>query len=273
MFGFLKRKKDGAGTLDPSAPHDGDGKSEVQIRIRDIHKSFGPYQVLKGVDLDLYRGKINIIIGGSGQGKSVLLRHVIALMKPDQGSIFIDGEDIVPMDNYQLDRIRKKFGMLFQYAALFDSMSVFDNIAFPMREHTKWKESEIKDRVVQRLEQLQLGHAAYKFPAELSGGMKKRVGLARALALNPEIIIYDEPTTGLDPVLTREVDNLILETARREKITSLIISHDMASTFRIGDYVAMLYQGKIVAAGPPSEIKHHEHPGLREFLEVSRVAL
>jgi phospholipid/cholesterol/gamma-HCH transport system ATP-binding protein len=273
MFGFWKRKEtNSAAETNSVAPPPAPG-GDVQISIRGVQKSFGPHHILKGVDLDLFRGKINIIIGGSGQGKSVLLRHVIALMKPDAGQIYIDGEDIVPMDNYQLDRVRKKFGMLFQYAALFDSMSVIDNIAFPMREHTKWSDAEIKDRVMQRLEQLQLKHAAYKFPAELSGGMKKRVGLARALALNPEIIIYDEPTTGLDPVLTREVDNLILETARREKITSLIISHDMASTFRIGDYVAMLYQGKIVAAGPPDEIKKSDHPGLREFLEVSRVAL
>jgi phospholipid/cholesterol/gamma-HCH transport system ATP-binding protein len=249
------------------------GEDPVHIRVRGVHKAFGPHQVLKGVDVDLYRGKINIIIGGSGQGKSVLLRHVIALMKPDSGQIFIDGQDIVPMDTYQLNEVRKKFGMLFQYAALFDSMTVMDNIAFPLREHTRLSEKEIKDQVLERLEQLGLKGAEMKYPAELSGGMKKRVGLARAIVLKPKIIIYDEPTTGLDPVLTKSVDEMILETARREQVTSLVISHDMASTFRIGDHIAMLYEGKIVAAGPPSEIKDSQHPGLRAFLDVARVSV
>lgn len=272
MFGFFKRKKKEEPPTTPEA-RDTAGKDPVHIRIRGLYKSFGEHQILKGVDLDLMRGKINIIIGGSGQGKSVLLRHVIGLLKPDKGEVWIDGQNIVPMNNYDLDAVRKKFGMLFQYAALFDSMTVLDNIAFPLREHTRLSEKEIRERVMERLKQLQLEHAVNKFPAELSGGMKKRVGLARALALNPEIIIYDEPTTGLDPVLTKSVDDMILEVAQREKATSLIISHDMASTFRIGDHVAMLYGGKIVAAGPPSEIKKSDNPGLREFLEVSRVSL
>ena len=268
MFGFFTRKKV---EQDTEASKPMEERDPVHIKIRNVHKAFGAFKVLRGVDLDLFRGKINIIIGGSGQGKSVLLKHVIALLEPDEGEIYVDGYNIVKKSDFELQPVRRKFGMLFQYAALFDSMSVLDNIAFPMREHTKFSEKEIKERVFERLKQLKLEQAITKFPAELSGGMKKRVALARALALNPEIIIYDEPTTGLDPVLTKEVDNLMLETAQREKVTSLIISHDMASTFRIGDYVAMLYDGKIVAAGPPSEIKNNPNPNLQEFLTVSGI--
>jgi phospholipid/cholesterol/gamma-HCH transport system ATP-binding protein len=274
MFGFLKKKPV---SIDDNATLPQVEKDPVHIKIRNIHKAFGEnkeHKVLQGVDLDLYRGKINIIIGGSGQGKSVLLKHVIALLVPDEGNIYIDGFDVVGKNEFELQPIRKRFGMLFQYAALFDSMSVLDNVAFPMREHTKMSEKEIKERVYYKLKQLQLEQALNKFPAELSGGMKKRVALARALALNPEIIIYDEPTTGLDPVLTKEVDTLILETAQREKVTSLVISHDMASTFRVGDFVAMLYQGKIVAQGHPRDLRGaDQHPALREFLEVAKVKL
>jgi phospholipid/cholesterol/gamma-HCH transport system ATP-binding protein len=240
-----------------------------------LYKSFGENNevpVLAGVDLDLYRGKINIIIGGSGSGKSVLLKHVIALIKPDAGDITIDGVSIIGKDEFELQSVRRKFGMLFQYSALFDSMSVFDNIAFPMREHTKLTNKEIRERVAFRLGQLKLEHAIDKFPAELSGGMRKRVALARALSLNPQIIIYDEPTSGLDPVLTKEVDTLIVETAQQEKVTSLVISHDMASTFRIGEYVSLLRAGKIVASGTTKDMMKSDNPWMREFIELSGVS-
>src|SRR5262245_22325199 len=170
---------------------------EHQIRIRGIHKAFGEHRVLRGVDLDIERGKINIIIGGSGQGKSVLMKHVMGLLKPDAGHIWVDGADIVPLDDYAINSVRRKFGMLFQYAALFDSLTVEQNVAFPLHEHTKKSKSEIKDIVTQRLHSLGLRNIERKFPAELSGGQRKRVGLARALVLEPEILLYDEPTTGL----------------------------------------------------------------------------
>jgi phospholipid/cholesterol/gamma-HCH transport system ATP-binding protein len=271
MFEFLRRTKSQPEESSSEASADSD---PVHIRIKGLYKAFGEnkeHKVLTGVDLNLYRAKINVIIGGSGSGKSILLKHVIAIIEPDSGEILIDGVNIVGKDDFELQPIRKKFGMLFQYSALFDSMSIFDNIAFPIREHTKFSEKQVKDRVFDLLKHLKLQESAYKFPAELSGGMRKRAGLARALALNPRIIIFDEPTTGLDPVLTKEVDSLIVETLQREKMTGLMISHDMASTFRIGDYVSMLHEGKIVASGTPQEMMENKHPLLQEFIELSGV--
>jgi phospholipid/cholesterol/gamma-HCH transport system ATP-binding protein len=240
-----------------------------QIRIRGIEKAFGEHQVLRGVDLDIERGRINIIIGGSGQGKSVLMKHLMGLLKPDHGHIWVDGEDIVPLDDYELNRVRRKFGMLFQYAALFDSLTVEENVAFPLVEHTRKSKSEIKKLVRQRLESLGLKNIERKFPAELSGGMRKRVGLARALVLEPEILLYDEPTTGLDPVATKNVDDMIRDISKQTGVTSVVISHDMASTFRIADRISMLYEGKIIASGHPDEILRSHHPFLREFVEMS----
>src|ERR1700744_4434369 len=221
-------------------------KSErYQIRIRGLKKTFGQHKVLKGVDLDVERGKINIIIGGLGQGKSVMMKHLMGLLKPDAGQIYVDGEDIVPLDDYELNRVRRKFGMLFQYAALFDSLTVEQNVAFPLVEHTKKSKSEIHDAVMQRLQSLGLRNIEKKFPAELSGGMRKRVGLARALILEPEILLYDEQTTGLDPVATKNVDAMIREISKETGVPSVVISHDMASTFRIADRISILYEGKI----------------------------
>src|SRR6201996_7698670 len=240
-----------------------------QIRIRGLQKSFGPHKVLRGVDLDVERGKINIIIGGSGQGKSVMMKHLMGLLKPDAGRIYVDGEDIVPLDDYELNRVRRKFGMLFQYAALFDSLTVEQNVAFPLVEHTKKSKSEIHDAVMQRLQSLGLRNIEKKFPAELSGGMRKRVGLARALILEPQILLYDEPTTGLPPVATKNVDDMIRDISAETGVTSVVISHDMASTFRIANRISMLYEGKIAISGTPDEIKKSKLPFVREFVEMS----
>jgi phospholipid/cholesterol/gamma-HCH transport system ATP-binding protein len=243
-----------------------------QIRIRGLHKTFGVHHVLRGIDLDLERGKTNIIIGGSGQGKSVLMKHLMGLLKPDEGHIWVDGEDIVPLGDVEMSRLRRKFGMVFQYAALFDSMNVVENIAFPLIERYKLPSAEIMERVRDLLARLDLARVAgieQKFPAELSGGQRKRVGLARALIDRPQILLYDEPTTGLDPVATKNVDEMIRRTADEFGVTSVVISHDMASTFRIGDRVAMLHAGQIIVDGTAREVLASTQPELREFIEIS----
>jgi phospholipid/cholesterol/gamma-HCH transport system ATP-binding protein len=253
-----------------SAGDDVSERSELyQIRIRGIEKAFGAHKVLKGVDLDIERGRINIIIGGSGQGKSVLMKHLMGLLKPDAGRIWVDGEDVVPLDDYELNRVRRKFGMLFQYAALFDSLTVEQNVAFPLVEHTRKSKDEIHELVVKRLHTLGLRNIEKKFPAELSGGMRKRVGLARALVLEPEILLYDEPTTGLDPVATKNVDDMIRDISNETGVTSVVISHDMASTFRIAHRISMLYGGQIAVSGTPDDIKRSRLPFVREFVEMS----
>jgi phospholipid/cholesterol/gamma-HCH transport system ATP-binding protein len=243
-----------------------------QIRVRGINKTFGVHHVLRGIDLDIERGKTNIIIGGSGQGKSVLMKHLMGLLKPDTGQIWVDGEDIVPLNDVEMGRMRRKFGMVFQYAALFDSMNVVENIAFPLLERYSLPTSEVMDRVRDLLRRLDLAHIAgleQKFPPELSGGQRKRVGLARALIDRPEILLYDEPTTGLDPVATKNVDEMIRRTADDFGVTSVVISHDMASTFRIGDRVSMLHAGRIIVTGTAREVLASQQPELREFIEVS----
>jgi phospholipid/cholesterol/gamma-HCH transport system ATP-binding protein len=243
-----------------------------QIRVRGLNKTFGPQHVLRGVDLDIERGKTNIIIGGSGQGKSVLMKHLMGLLKPESGQIWVDGQDLVPLGDYDMGRMRRKFGMVFQYAALFDSMNVVENIAFPLIERYRLSRAEIMERVRDLLRRLDLAGVSgieQKFPAELSGGQRKRVGLARALIDRPEILLYDEPTTGLDPIATKNVDEMIRRTADEFKVTSVVISHDMASTFRIGDRISMLYAGKILVTGTPEELLRSHHPELREFVETS----
>jgi phospholipid/cholesterol/gamma-HCH transport system ATP-binding protein len=247
-----------------------------QIRIRGLNKTFGPQHVLRGLDLDIERGKINIIIGGSGQGKSVLMKHLMGLLKPDSGEIRVDGEDVVALSDAEMRRLRRKFGMVFQYAALFDSLNVVENIAFPLLERYRLPRGEIMDRVRDLLKRLDLGHIAgieQKFPAELSGGQRKRVGLARALIDRPEILLYDEPTTGLDPVATKNVDEMILRASRDFGVTSVVISHDMASTFRIGDRVSMLDEGKILVTGPAQDVLRSSFPQLREFVETAGLTI
>jgi phospholipid/cholesterol/gamma-HCH transport system ATP-binding protein len=246
--------------------------SRWHIEVKNLNKTFGPQHVLRGVDLQIERGTINIIIGGSGQGKSVLMKHLMGLIQPDEGQIVVDGENIVGLSDVEMARIRRKFGMLFQYAALFDSMNVVENIAFPLIERYSLPRQEVMDQVRALLEKLDLANVAgieQKFPAELSGGQRKRVGLARALIDRPQILLYDEPTTGLDPIATKNVDEMIRRTAEEFKVTSVVISHDMASTFRIGDRISMLAEGKIIQNGTRQEVLANPHPTVREFVETS----
>lgn len=239
------------------------------IQLVDIHKSFKNQKVLDGLHLEVEGGKTTVIIGLSGGGKSVLLKHMIGLLKPDSGSVIVDGEDITKMNDRDLNETRKKFGMLFQEAALFDSMNVFENVAFPLREHTKMTESQIGDRVRSRLQDVGLVGVEEKMPSELSGGMKKRVGLARALVMEPRIVLFDEPTTGLDPIMTEAIDRLIYESQKKYNLTCVVISHDLKSIFDIGHRIAMLYAGKIIGYGTPDEMKNSENPVIRQFLTGS----
>ncbi len=241
------------------------------IRVRNLKKSFGPNLVLDGVNLDLERGKVNVILGASGAGKSVLIKHFMCLLRPDSGSLYVDGTDVFALNTQDLGQFRRKFGLVFQFSALFDSLNVEDNCAFPLREHTKKSKTEILEIVADRLGALGLANTQKKFPGELSGGMRKRVGLARALVLEPEILMYDEPTTGLDPLATRNVDEMILEAGERYKVTSVVISHDMASVFRIADRIAILHNKKILEAGPAQVIHASRDPYIYEFLRASGV--
>jgi len=241
------------------------------IRIVDLHKSFGMQKVLDGVDLEIEKGKITVIIGKSGGGKSVLLKHLIGLIKPDTGSIWINGIEITKLKEKELNEIRIKFGMLFQEAALFDSMDVFDNIAFPLREHTKKAEKEIEKIVENKLKQVGLLSFGDKMPAELSGGMRKRVGLARALALDPETILFDEPTSALDPIISLTILELIKETQTYLNKTYVVISHDLMGMFRIADKVAFLSEGKIIEYGTPYEIRKSKNEVTMEFLNATKI--
>jgi phospholipid/cholesterol/gamma-HCH transport system ATP-binding protein len=245
-----------------------------QVRIRGLRKTFARtgMEVLKGIDLDFERSKVNVVIGGSGTGKSVLIKHVIGLLKPDEGHIWVDGVDVPTLKDTEIGKFRRKFGMVFQTAALFDSMTVEDNVAFPLVEHTRQSRQEIKARVDDKLAALGLKGSNDKYPGELSGGMRKRVGLARALVLEPEIILYDEPTTGLDPIATENVDSMILDVMERFKVTSIVISHDMASVFRVADRIAMLAEGVIAASGTVDEIRETDNPYVRRFITTSGVA-
>lgn len=240
------------------------------IETKGVHKSFGEHHVLRGVDLSVPRGKTLVVLGLSGSGKSVLMKHLIGLVQPDRGHIYIDGEDIAAMPAEGLLRVRRKFGMVFQQAALFDSMSVGDNVAFPLRAHTSLRPAEIRGRVEDKLAALGLQDAYDEFPSALSGGMRKRVGLARALILDASIILYDEPTTGLDPVTTETVDTMILDAGARYKVTQVVITHDVGSALHVGDSVAVIDQGVIVATCPAAELAEHEHPFVRRFLGAWR---
>jgi len=239
------------------------------IRLTNIHKSFGAQAVLNGLNLEIPDGQITAVIGPSGEGKSVLLKHIIGLMKPDSGQVEIDGESIINIRRSSLNRIREKFGMLFQNAALFDSMSVFDNVAFPLQEKTKLSKNEIEKRVRSALEHVGLKNVNGKYPDELSGGMKKRVGLARALLLDPKIILFDEPTTGLDPVIKRAIHQLIKDTHEKFGFTAVIVSHEIPEIFDIAQNVAMLYQGKILQIGTSDEIRNSTHPVVKQFISGS----
>ena len=240
---------------------------QPMIQVVDLYKSFGSNQVLRGVNLTVSAGTTLVILGGSGSGKSVLMKHLIGLLKPDRGQVIIDGEDIVPLGDHQLDVVREKFGMVFQGAALFDSMDVFENVAFPLHEHRKGlKAKEVHRLVDAKLAMLGLRDIDLRMPDEISGGMRKRVGLARALILDPKIVLYDEPTTGLDPITTDYVDEMILAAKAQLHLTSVVISHDIASAFKVADQIAFLYDGVIVAKGTPREMRVAKHPRVREFL-------
>jgi phospholipid/cholesterol/gamma-HCH transport system ATP-binding protein len=241
------------------------------IKVRGLRKQFGPNLVLDGVDLDLERGKVNVIIGASGAGKSVLIKHIMVLLRPDRGGIWVDGTDVFSLGAHDLAVFRRRFGLVFQFAALFDSLTVEENCAFPLKEHTQKSKAEIKEIVRDRLAALGLDGTQPKYPGELSGGMRKRVGLARALVLEPQILIYDEPTTGLDPLATKNVDDMIQATASRYNVTSVVISHDMASVFRIADRIAMLHERRILACGTVDEILANQNPYLYDFIRTSGV--
>lgn len=237
------------------------------IEIRGLHKSFGEQKVLQGVDLQVSMGQITVILGRSGAGKSVLLKHIIGLIRPDRGRIWVEKIDITRLRDKELNEMRKRFGMLFQDAALFDSMSVGTNVAFPLREHTMLREEDIRTIVTQKLEQVGLPGVEEKMPAELSGGMKRRVGLARALALDPEIVLFDEPTTGLDPPMAEAIEDLIIKTQQRLGRTFVVITHDIQTAFHIAHTVAMMHEGRIVEEGPPEAFRRSSNPVVQTFLE------
>jgi phospholipid/cholesterol/gamma-HCH transport system ATP-binding protein len=236
------------------------------IRVIDLYKNFAGHQVLKGVNLDIETGKITTIIGGSGSGKTVLLKHLNALLLPERGQILVDGADITRLGERALNQIRQKFGVLFQGAALLDFMTIFDNVAFPLREKTDLGEAAIHDKVSERLRQVGLESMGYKYPAEISGGMKKRAGLARALVMDPEIVLFDEPTTGLDPLLGKSIHQLIARMHATFGFTGVIVSHDIPEVFKFSDRVAMLADGVIQAVAPTKEFVVSENPAVRQFL-------
>jgi phospholipid/cholesterol/gamma-HCH transport system ATP-binding protein len=236
------------------------------IELQEVHKSFGQQHVLKGLSLDIKRGRTTVIIGRSGGGKSVILKHMIGLIRPDEGRVLVDGYDLNIMDDRQLNEVRRRYGMLFQDAALFDSMTVGQNVAFPLQEHTSLSREQIKETVIEKLAMVGLTNVEHKMPSELSGGMRKRVGLARAIALEPEIILYDEPTTGLDPPLSDAINRLIVETQEKLGVTGVVISHDIEGAFQVGHEIAMLYEGKIIAHGTPQEIESSEDAVVQQFI-------
>ncbi len=250
-----------------SEPAPGAAEASVPfIRVAGLQKSFGDLHVLQSVDLDIAKGESMVIIGGSGTGKSVLIKHIIGLLRPDDGFVTIDGREVAALGRFDLGMLRERMGMLFQYAALFDSMTVGDNVAFAMRQRTLMKRHEIAERVEEILGMVGLSGVQDKWPAELSGGMKKRAGLARAIALGPEIILYDEPTTGLDPILADQINDLIIDLHERLHVTSVAITHDMVSAYKIADKIAMLYEGRIEEVGTPAEIQNSDNPVIQQFI-------
>lgn len=240
------------------------------IEMKDVHKSFGSQKVLNGVNLVVNKGETLSIIGNSGCGKSVLVKHLIGLLQPDSGTIIVEGHDINQISDNELTEVRKKFAMVFQGAALFDSLNVYENVSFGLRRIKKdMPEERIKMKVAEVLDMVGMPNIEKKMPSELSGGMKKRVGLARAIAMDPEILLYDEPTTGLDPVMSRIIDDLIVKMQNLLNVTSIVITHDMMSVFRMSDRVVMLYDGKIIEGGDPEHLHEIEEPHLKFFFMSS----
>jgi phospholipid/cholesterol/gamma-HCH transport system ATP-binding protein len=238
------------------------------IKLIGVEKTLGGQPVLQGVNLSIPRGKLTTVIGRSGEGKSVLLKHMIGLLQPDRGEVWVDDVEISRLKGRKLNDVRKRFAMLFQGAALFDSLTVFDNVAFPLREKLGMKGLEVTKRVDEKLEQVGLNGMGHKFPAELSGGMRKRAGLARALVMEPEIILFDEPTTGLDPLMVKSIHDLIVATQRRFGFTAVMVSHEIPEIFGISDWVAMLQRGKISLMAPAREFQQTTDPEIREFISV-----
>lgn len=256
----------------PPAPTGVDAVTGLPVAIRyvDVFKSFGEHKILKGLNLAVPRGAVTVIIGRSGTGKSVTLKHIMGLLRPDSGQIYLGDDDLTQFSDRQLRTVRNRFGIVFQHAALFDFMSVFENIAFPLREHTRLSGKQIREKVMALIAQVGLTGSEEKYPSELSGGMQKRVALARGLVRDPEFILYDEPTTGLDPILAAAMDKLIMETGHaRPDITSIVISHDMHAVLHIADKVAMMVDGEIYAEGDKDYFRNNDDPLIRQFLAGS----
>ncbi len=241
-------------------------EQQVVIRVKDLTKKFGNRTILNGISLDIYQGETLVVMGGSGCGKSTFLRHLIGAIAPDSGEVWMFGKNIAKASEEEMDEIRRRFGMLFQSGALFDSMTVGENIALPLREHTQLDESIIGIIIKMKLELVGLRGFENLMPSQLSGGMKKRVGLARAIAMDPKIVFYDEPTAGLDPVMTGVIDKLTMDLTKKLRITSVVVTHDMNSVFRIADRIVMLHQGNVMQIGTPDEIRHSKNPIVQQFI-------
>jgi phospholipid/cholesterol/gamma-HCH transport system ATP-binding protein len=241
--------------------------AEPMIRLIDVKKKFGSQDILKGVNLSIYEGKTTVIVGESGKGKSLILKHILGLVRPDKGKVLVEGKDINKIGRKDLKDIRAKFGVLFQNAALFDSMTVFDNVALPLRERTKASEEKIRTIVNEKLDLMDIEDSNDKYPAQLSGGMRKRVGLARALVLNPKIVFFDEPTTGLDVAKSNEMYRVFFKTQSKLGYTALIVSHDVPKIFKLADYVALLYDGVIQDCLSPEDFQTSENPFIKEFVQ------
>jgi len=237
------------------------------ITLKDVHKQLAGEAVLNGVDLEIERGETMVIIGRSGSGKSVTIKHMVGLLHADRGTVTVAGIDVAALDKTGTFDLRRKFGVLFQSGALINWLSVYDNVALPLREHTRLSAGEIDEKVRGKLRLLDLNEHAGKMPADISGGMKKRAGLARAIVLDPEIIVYDEPTSGLDPVMASRINQLIIDVKEKLGVTSVVVTHDMASAYTIADRIAMLYAGRIVQVGTPDEIKSSDDAVVRQFVE------
>jgi phospholipid/cholesterol/gamma-HCH transport system ATP-binding protein len=243
------------------------GDTSVKIEVVDLHKSFGGKHVLTGVNLEVRNGESMVVIGGSGVGKSVLIKCIIGLLRPDSGAIRVDGQEITSLNEKPLNEIRKKFGMLFQAGALFDSLPVWENVGFGLKQHTSLRDEEIKAIAIEKLRLVGLSHVEALMPSELSGGMRKRVSLARAIAMEPEILLYDEPTTGLDPIMADVINELIVQMRKKLRVTSIAITHDMVSAYKIADRIAMLYEGKIIEIGTPQQNRESSNAIVQQFIQ------
>lgn len=236
------------------------------IKVVDLYKAFGPKKVLQGANLEIHKGESMVVLGGSGTGKSVLIKCIIGILKADAGEVYVAGQEVISMKEFQLNEMRKKFGMLFQGGALFDSLSVWENVGFGLKQHSRLSDKEIKERAVEKLKLVGLFNVENLRTSELSGGMMKRVSLARAICMEPEILLYDEPTTGLDPIMADVINELIIHLKKTIKVTSIAITHDMVSAYKIADKIAMLYKGKIVEVGTPDEIRASKNEVVQQFI-------